>query len=153
MKTEVFVGDVFSLHGTSSVTLDQNESMVNVVKVYAKEPQVKGVFLVDADNRFAGLISRLAIRKWAEFQLIGKWEADGTCSALNDTIKSTLARTLARGDRASFGLKKTDTLRQAFQQMLRLDEDILPVVDEGGNVIGDLSISEILVKALDEDCA
>ncbi|MEQ4489892.1 MAG: CBS domain-containing protein [Dehalococcoides mccartyi] len=64
-------------------------------------------------------------------------------------VEDVQAKSVARGDWKSFGLKPNDTLQNAFQRMIQSGEDILPVVDDDGRVIGDLLLSEILMKAIE----
>ena len=49
----------------------------------------------------------------------------------------------------SFSVKENDTIQAALDLMIRYGKDIIPVLDSEGRVIGDLSLSELLSKALE----
>jgi len=87
--------------------------------------------------------------KWAEFQLFGKWKRGVPASEITHLVDSAKAKNVARGDWRSVGVKEEDTLEKAFNQMMMLGEDVLPVLDEDGRIIGDLRLSEVLLKAIE----
>ncbi|MEQ4487944.1 MAG: CBS domain-containing protein [Dehalococcoides mccartyi] len=149
MSATLMVKDVHPIHGTAAVTVDENALLKSVISIYATNPGIKGIFLTDAQNRFTGMVSRLAIQKWAEYELFGKWQNNEPDSLVSEMVEDVQAKSVARGDWKSFGLKPNDTLQNAFQRMIQSGEDILPVVDDDGRVIGDLLLSEILMKAIE----
>jgi CBS domain-containing protein len=133
MNQVLLVRDVYLLHGTASLIADQDTTLERLINIYATNPSVRGVFLIDEDKKFAGMVSRLAIQKWAEYQLFGKWRNEGSYSQISELVTSIKAKDLAHGSRRSFGLKENDRLEDAFQRMMDLGEDILPVVDDDGH--------------------
>jgi CBS domain-containing protein len=149
MNQPLSVKDVYLLHGTASVVADEEVTLERLINIYATNPAVRGVFLVDTEKRFAGMVSRLAIQKWAEYQLFGKWKNKGDFSAVSDLVGGIKARELAHGGWPATGLRETNRLEDAFVRMMDIGEDILPVVDDEGHVIGDLRLSEILLKAVE----
>ena len=72
MKT-ILVKDVYELHGTASVSVTDDVLLEDIIYRFAHEPGIRGVFLIDEEQRFVGMVSRLAIMKWAEFQLVGTY--------------------------------------------------------------------------------
>ena len=145
----ILVKDVYQLHGTASVSVADHVLLEDIIYRFAHEPNIRGVFLVDEAQRFAGMISRLAIMKWAEFQLFGKWKTGIPASEVTQLVDSVKAKNVARGDWRSVGVKEEDTLEKAFNQMMSLEEDVIPVLDEDGKIIGDLRLSEILLKTIE----
>ena len=148
MKT-ILVKDVYLLHGTASVSVTDEVLLEEIIYRFAHEPGIRGVFLIDKEQRFVGMVSRLAIMKWAEFQLFGKWKRGVPASEITHLVDSAKAKNVARGDWRSVGVKEEDTLEKAFNQMMMLGEDVLPVLDEDGRIIGDLRLSEVLLKAIE----
>ncbi|OGO23959.1 MAG: hypothetical protein A2144_05665 [Chloroflexi bacterium RBG_16_50_9] len=148
MKTSL-VKDVYQLHGTASISVREEIPLEDIISRFANEPGIRGAFLIDKEQRFAGMISRLAIMKWAEFQLFGKWKNGIPASGVADLVGSVQAKRLARGDWHSLGVKEYDTLEKAFQQMMGFGEDIIPVLDDDGRIIGDLRLSEVLLKVIE----
>jgi predicted transcriptional regulator len=147
----LFVSDAYHENGTSAITVEENMPLKDIISIYAKEPKVTGIFLVDNDKHFSGIVSKFAVQKWAQFQLSGKWQGDSSCSEISNMIKSVQSSALARTGN-TMGLKGEDTLEKAFKLMVDLGEDVLPVVDAEGRIIGDLTLSEVLLKAIETGC-
>ena len=145
----LFVKDVYLLHGSAGTVAEESAPLKDIIRIYAEQPGTRGVFLVDEYRRFSGMVSRLAIQKWAEYQLFGKWQGDESCHGINEMIDSVKAKDVAHGNWSSLALKTDDPLETAFKRMIDLGEDILPVVDDKGRIIGDLSLSEVLEKAIE----
>lgn len=148
MKT-ILVRDVYKLHGTASVSVTEEIPLEDIIYRFAHELGLCCVFLVDEEQRFVGTVSRISVIKWADFQLFGKWKSGIPNSEVTNKISAVKAKYLARGDWSSFGVREEDTLAEAFKQMMNFGEDIIPVLDEEGRVIGDLKLSEILLKAIE----
>jgi len=87
--------------------------------------------------------------KWAEFQLFGKWKNGIPAPEIANLFDLVKAKHLAHGDWHSLGIKECDTLEKAFELMMRLGEDVIPVLDEDGKIIGDLRLSEVLLKVIE----
>jgi len=49
-------------------------ALKDIISKFAHEPGIRGVFLIDEDQRFVGIISRMVIMKRTEPQLFGKWK-------------------------------------------------------------------------------
>jgi len=62
---------------------------------------------------------------------------------------ATRAKDLARGDWRYFGVKVSDTIQDALERMIACGDAIIPVLDNEGKVLGDLRVTEILIKALE----
>ena len=146
---DISVRDVYKLHGTATIAMDEESALEDIIARFANEPSIRGVFLVDEEQRFAGVISRSAILKWADYQLYGKWKAGVPSSEVTNKISAVKAKYLARGDWKSLGVKEGDNLAEAFKQMMSFGEDVVPVIDKDGRIIGDLRLSELLLKAIE----
>ena len=70
MKT-IRVEEVYKIHGTASVSVPEDVSLEYVITRFAREPSVRGIFLIDSRERFVGLITRNDLMKWAHLQLFG----------------------------------------------------------------------------------
>mgnify|MGYP001816129783 CR=1 FL=1 len=53
------------------------------------------------------------------------------------------------GDRHYLGVKKDDTLQTALDKMEEHETNILPVLDDSHKIIGDLLLSDILLKVVE----
>jgi CBS domain-containing protein len=144
------VGEVFRLHGNASISVSEDASVEYVLAYLGHEQHIRGVFLVDADQKFKGIITSSDIRRWVHIELFGgKGRHEIPISTFYRIADAKKARDLARGDYRSLGVRETDSLQTALDKMLDFEEDIIPVFDSEGYVLGDLRLSEVLFKALE----
>ena len=68
----------------------------------------------------------------------------------SSVVYAKKAKDFARGNGHSLGVKEGDSLQTALEKMLDLEENVLPVIDSQGKIIGDLRLSEILLKVVEE---
>ena len=149
MKT-IQVEEVYRLHGTATDTISEDTSLEHIISRFAHEPGLRGVFLIDARQRFSGVITRADLMKWAHYQLFsGKRRHDLAIFDFFRIVDAKKAKDLARRDGRSLGIKETDSLQTALDKMLDVEEDVLPVIDNQGKILGDLRLSEVLLKAIE----
>ena len=149
MKT-ILVKDVYQLHGTATDTISEDTSLEHIISRFANEPGLRGVFLIDARQRLSGIVTRADLMKWAHFQLYGgKGRYELSISEFFRIADAKKAKDLARRDGRSLGIKETDSLQTALDKMLDVEEDVLPVIDNQGKILGDLRLSEVLLKAIE----
>jgi CBS domain-containing protein len=88
--------------------------------------------------------------RWAQLKLYGgKKIMKIPVNELLSLVKATKAKDIEMEGSGSFSLKEDDTLQTALDLMIGYEEDIIPVVDNEGKIIGDVSLSELLSKALE----
>ena len=149
MKT-ILVKDVYQLHGTATDTITEDTPLEHIISRFAWEPGLRGVFLIDARQRLSGIVTRADLMKWAHFQLYGgKGRYELGISEFFRIVDAKKAKDLARRDGRSLGTKETDSLQTALDKMLDIEEDVLPVIDNQGKILGDLRLSEVLLKAIE----
>jgi hypothetical protein len=56
------VGEVFRLHGNAALIVSEDVSLEYVIYYLGHEPNIRGVFLVEADQKFKGVITSVDIR-------------------------------------------------------------------------------------------
>ena len=96
------------------------------------------------------MITRADLMKWAHFQLFsGKGRHDIAISDFFRIVDARKAKDLVTTDPRSIAVKETDTLQTALDKMLDHEEDVLPVVDNERRILGDLRLSEVLLKAIE----
>ena len=75
--------------------------------------------------------------------------------ATDETLKkfaqrvARVAKGLTRWGMGSFCVRASDMLDTALNRMIEFEEDIIPVLDEDGRILGDLRLSEVLLKTLE----
>jgi CBS domain-containing protein len=88
--------------------------------------------------------------KWVHLQLFGgKGRHELMVSEFLRIVDARKARDLVRGDQHAVAVKETDTLQTALDKMLDHEEDVIPVLDSEGRILGDLRLSEVLLKTLE----
>lgn len=144
------VKDVYQLHGTSTDSVPEDTSLEYIISRFAREPGFRGVFLVDSRQRFSGVITRADLMKWAHFQLFGgKGRHDVAVSEFFRIVDAKKAKDLVTTDPRAIAVEETDTLQTALDKMLDYEEDVIPVVDAERRILGDLRLSEVLLKAIE----
>lgn len=144
------VMDVYQSHGMASVSIPENMPLAHVVSRFALDPNLRAVFLIDSDARFTHMLSRFDLLKWAHLRLFkGKGIREMKVADFVRITEAKEVKSLARRDEHSFSIKESDTLRTALNRMIEYQEDIIPVLDEDRRVLGDLRLSEVLLKTLE----
>jgi len=64
-------------------------------------------------------------------------------------VSARKGKDVLRGEAQLVGVKETDTLQTALDQMIASKEDIIPVLDSDRKIIGDLKLSEVLLKTIE----
>jgi CBS domain-containing protein len=144
------VGDVYQLHGKASMVVTEDAALDYVVALLGHERHLQGVFIVDSNQRFIGMVSSLDLLRWIQLQLYGgKQGRERQISELINLMKARKAKDILKHNNALFNVKENDTLQAALDLMIEYDQDIIVVLDSGGRIIGDLSLSESLLKVLE----
>ena len=129
----------------ASAVVPEGISLEEVVTRFAQGPDVHAVFLIDSRERFAGLITGIDLLKWVQLRFFGGGRSGRiTVGDVLRVVFATKAKDLARGDWRSLGIKPTDTLETALEEMIAYEEDTIPVLDDEGKILGDLTLSEVL---------
>jgi CBS-domain-containing membrane protein len=150
MKTTL-VKEVYRLHGIASIRVPEDVSLEYVISYLGQEPRFSGVFLVDSAQHFSGAITSNDLIKWIDFQLFGGKGSQGILeSEFFQIANAKKAQDLVRADFRALGVREEDTLQTALDKMVDYKEYILPVLDGEGHILGDLRLSEVLAKALED---
>ena len=146
----ILVEELYHLSEQASLSVPEGTPLQEVVARLAQEPDLRAIFLVDSQERFAGTIRRADLLKWLYFQLFGRLGVEkGSTGEIIHLAFATRAKDLARGDWRYFGVKVSDTIQDALERMIAYGDAIIPVLDNEGKVLGDLRVTEILIKALE----
>ena len=151
---KIIVKDVVRLDDDSPILLKLTDDFSRVIKNFAEHIEIKGIFVVDEDDHFLGVITRTDLLDWARAKL-------GTIlykplTDMNETIRlvtligASKVGDILRPETKSAAVNQNNTLGEALKIMVDIDLIVLPVVDESLHVIGRLRLSEILNRALTE---
>jgi len=157
---EILVKEVYELHGAASLAIMEDSPLEVVITKFAEDPRLRAIFLVGIDGRFLGEVIQIDLMKWLQLRLygasgvlrryegsaVGRGIAIGEISRL---VSATKAREVAHRNCRYLGVTENDTLQNALDKMIKYRTGILPVLDSQGRILGDLRLSEVLLKSVD----
>jgi CBS domain-containing protein len=150
MKT-LFVEEIFRPHCSCALSVTENTGLEETIAKFAENPAIRGIYLLDSEQRFLGIIRLTDLRNWVQYSILKEY---GTYRALSAwdayrLISAQKCSDLLYGDRLSLGIKKDDSLQTALDKMVEHQTNILPVLDDDDMIIGDLLLSDILFKVVE----
>lgn len=149
MKT-ITVGEVYRIHGTATDIVRDDTPLEKVIERFAKEPGLRGVFVIDSGKQFSGVVTRSDLIRWTHYSLFGgRGRQDISISDFYRVVDAVRVKDLMNPGMKALAVKETDSLQTALDKMLDYEEDLLPVVDNDYRVLGDLRISEVLLYAIE----
>ncbi len=143
----VLVGTVYRLHGNASITVPEDATLDYIVALLGHEKHLRAVFFVDSDQRFTNMISSCDLLRYLRAHA-GNQKTDILAEFFR-SAGSKKAKDLQASDSRALSVKESDDVQTALQLMLACEQDVIPVLDGEGRVLGDVSLSEVLLKALE----
>ena len=144
------VKDAYDIAKMNSLIIDEDEKLVNVIKRFVKNPDLRGIFLVDTKKRLKGVVSRTDLLNIVKVKL-GK-DVDEIPLRISARVVEHLSDVKVNEIVSMFsqraGVKLNDSLDKALELMINMDLIDIPVVDDDNKIIGDLTLSEILLKIM-----
>ena len=139
------VADEFMIHGDAVVSMPENSALQAVITTLAENRSIKAVFLLDTCGKYAGMVSRVSLLRWAHIALTGgKGRHAISVADFFRIADARRARDLGTSDPQSTAVREGDSLQRALDKMLDHKEDTLAVLDNEGRLLGDLTLSEVL---------
>lgn len=128
----------------------EKDTIRNAIRHFAEDPCCGGIFIIDKDKRFKGVITRYDLLTWAKFKIgAGIGSEQISIEEIHKYVHSTKIREFINKYNDQISLTPDNSLLDALNMMLSEDLITVPVVDEGGKILGDLKLSEVLTKILD----
>lgn len=148
------VKDAYRLVDEAPVLVKLTDEFGQVINNFAHHAELRGVFVLDDHNRFSGVITRTDLLDWASaklgaFILRPLTDMDKTIRLIS-LINASTADDVLRQETKKAAVFDHDTLAHALRMMIEEDLIVLPVIDESRQIIGSLSLSELLNLALVE---
>ena len=150
----ITVEEACCLDDGQPVLLKTTDVFSQVIINFAHDAELRGIFVVDEEDRFLGVITRTDMLDWARVRL-GAFTLK-PLTDMNKTIrlvtliKASLVGDILRPETKDASVQVDDTLAHALEVMVEKDLIVLPVVDAKQHIIGRLRLSEVLNFALDE---
>ncbi|MFC1874784.1 CBS domain-containing protein [Chloroflexota bacterium] len=146
----VTVGEVHRIHGIVTCPIHEDTPLEEVINRLVNEPVLRGIILIDSNKRFSGVITLRDLEKWARFKLFGgKGRLDISAWYFFRILEAKKAKELLTTDKWSLAVNEADNLQTALDKMLDYDTGVLAVVDGEGRILGDITLSDVLSKAIE----
>jgi CBS-domain-containing membrane protein len=144
------VKDVYQLCDEGPIKARMTDEISLVIKNFSQHGELRGIFVVDDDDRYLGVITRTDLFDWARVKFGAYFlkpieGSDKTLRLINLINASTLGEML-HPETKNASVLVTDSLAHALKMMIETDLIILPVIDKSQHIIGQVTISELLHK-------
>ncbi len=148
------VKDACNLNLSSLLIVRPSEEFSQVIQHFANHSELRGIFVADTEGRLLGVITRTDLLDWTRVKLGAIFQAplparDKTIRLLSLMRASTVGEVM-HPDSQRAAVKLNDSLAHALRLMIELDLIVLPVIDEANQIVGDLKLSQLLARAIEE---
>jgi predicted transcriptional regulator len=147
-KQMLYVKDVFDPSRMNSIVIDENETLPNTIKKFAKQSSLRGIFIIDNKGKLKGVMTRTDLLNIVKAKMdkdIGKIPLRILFIRGMQNIKT---KDVVGFFSQKAAIRVDDPLEKALELMINNDLIDIPVVDSNENIIGDLKLSEILSKLI-----
>ena len=119
------------------------------IRRFASDATLHGIFLLDADDRFAGVISNRDLLDWArmQFDLLSR-DFMLPVGKVRRLLNAKTVGDLALPDSVKMAASLEDSLASALFTMSEYGLEDLAILDAEGRIVNDLRLSEVLHFAL-----
>jgi CBS domain-containing protein len=152
---ELTVGEAYHPDRSPLMLIGPDEEFANVVQRLARQPDLRGAFVVDDEKRLLGVITRTDLLDWARAKLGASLQAPfhGAEKTLRlaSLINASTAGQVIHSSSNGAAVTEVDSLAHTLRLMVALDLIVLPVVDGFRRVIGEVRLSDILAQAIEGD--
>ena len=152
---ELIVGDTYQPDRSPPLLIGPDAGFAAIVQRLARQPELRGTFVVDDEQRLLGIITRGDLLDWSRAQLGASLQAPfkGVEETLRlaSLINASKVGQVMHANSNKAAVKKDSSLAHALRLMVELDLIVLPVVDSYDRVIGEVRLSDILARALEGD--
>ena len=146
------VKDAYRIDDENPILVKLTAEFSQIIYNFAHHAELRGVFIVEDDNRFAGVITRTDLLDWARAKLGALFLKPLTNTEetirLASLIDASTAGEVLRPETKKAGVSAQDTLANSLRIMIETNLTVLPVINESQHIIGNLTLSELLDLAL-----
>ncbi len=147
---KLLVRDVFNLDESLAITVDENTPFEDVIRRFAERAELRGIFVVDKAGKLTGVINRPDLLGWASlvFGPMGL-ESSFSWKRMMRLAHATTAKEACNPFSHLAAVRPDQPLVEALANMVAHHLIDVPVVDKDGRVLGDIRLTEVLLKALE----
>jgi CBS domain-containing protein len=151
------VKDAYRLHDEDPILVTCEDEIDQVIENFAQFTELSGIFVVEEEGRFAGVITRTDLLDWARVKvgaaLMRPLQDRSKALRLISLIHASKVSDILRQGTKRAAVTPDETLADALRTMIEADLVILPVINEARHIIGSLTLSELLNRAMGENQA
>ncbi len=147
------VSDAYDVSNAEIAIVEMDCAFNRVIHDFAVQTELRGIFVVNKENQFSGVITRGDLLDWTRVKIGGVFikplPGVEETIRLAGLINAITVADVMRPETRDAHVNLEDTLVSALQIMITNDLIILPVLNPKKEIIGDLTLSEILNRALE----
>ena len=151
----LYVKDAYRLNDEDPIVAKLANEISQIIDSFTHHTELSGIFVVEEDERFAGVITRTDLLDWTRVKvgaaLMKPLGDRGKTLRLVSLIDASKVSDVLRMETKEAAVSPDDTLAHALCTMIEADLVILPVIDEAQHIIGNLTLTELLNRALAEN--
>lgn len=147
------VRDVCNNDISDALLCGPDDDITTVIERFAGDPALRGIFVTDTEQRLLGVITRRDLLEWARIKV---GDIIRRSPNVEDTVRlvslmsaSTAGKFMKPESRKAI-VHLEDSLVSALRLMLDLDMIVLPVVDDNKRITGDLRLTQLLARIVQE---
>jgi predicted transcriptional regulator len=144
----ILAQDVAGYNEINTAMAHEDASIEEVLAHLVHNTGLCGIFVIDSEGLVSGVITRSTLVRWARV-CMSDLSGHVPVGDIFRMVSVAKARDLAVGDGRTLGVRRTDPLSKVLHQLTSYDISAIPVVDADGRIIGDLTIGQVLMKALE----
>jgi CBS-domain-containing membrane protein len=130
----------------NSLIVDENETLRETITKFSERPELRGIFILDKSKKLKGVVTRIDLLNLVKI-IIGKDLGEVPLRILYlRGLKEVKTKDVASVYSKAAFVKLEDLLENALKLMTDMDLVAIPIVDDDNNIIGDLKLSDILLK-------
>ena len=142
----IYVAEVCEQSEMQALVMDQEMSLMDAVKEFATNHDLRGIFIKGEEGRLVGVINKQDLLHWVGLQLNQRPAGEQMLvGQMRRLVNAQRVADLAAPGSDNAALHLNDTLADALKKMTSFNLSDIPVVDDTGRIINDLRLSEILL--------
>ena len=143
------VSEVSALSTMKALVLPEHTPLAEAIDQFASNEGQHGIFLRGDDGRLTGVVNNSDLMDWARLQFdVMPGDLPLPVGKVRRLISATCIRDLAARNSARMSVSVNDSLADALSRMATFELEDIAVLDEGGHIVNDLRLSEVLSFAL-----
>lgn len=145
------INDYANFKHKKPLILKKDEPVENVIHVFARNPELRGIFIVDENEEFYGVITRFELLQWIKYKLVSLDSVDYEWKIIQEIKKYVLpTRAYELVNRASSQayVFLDDSIEKALRLMADNNLIDIPILDSDGKIIADIKLSDLLDKII-----